>query len=157
MMKLSIGAFLIGLVIYQGLIWKHNLDTDAGQHGSRNVFITFLVGAGVCVLFYLYTFQLKFYENDLLLSAKKFLDAVHPISPDQVSEPAQSIEMTNQRIHSLHVDHRGMAVEDLSIALRAAVQAHMQCAEAERRLASEYDLAWQAGASAEHISSSSRN
>jgi hypothetical protein len=48
----SLITLLLGLGIYFGFTWTDKLDAQAGPHDSRNVFITFVVGLGVCTLVY---------------------------------------------------------------------------------------------------------
>jgi len=63
MVKVSIFSFLLGLAIYQGLVWMRSLDSMAGVGDSRKVFITFIIANGVCLLFSLLTFSTKKIEN----------------------------------------------------------------------------------------------
>lgn len=48
-MRLSLGSFVIGLSIYLGFVWKHDLDQQAGKNGSRNIFIVLLVVVLACI------------------------------------------------------------------------------------------------------------
>ncbi|KAF7507474.1 hypothetical protein GJ744_010405 [Endocarpon pusillum] len=48
----SLVALIIALGIYLGFTWNRGLDTDAGLHDSRNVFIMYAVGLTVCILVY---------------------------------------------------------------------------------------------------------
>ena len=48
-MRLSLGSFVIGLSVYLGFVWKHNLDQQAGKNGSRNIFIVLLVVVLACI------------------------------------------------------------------------------------------------------------
>jgi hypothetical protein len=48
----SLMTLLLGLGIYFGFTWTSKLDTQAGLHDSRNVFIVFVVGLGVCIIVY---------------------------------------------------------------------------------------------------------
>jgi hypothetical protein len=52
MLKASLGMLLIGLAIYFGFLWTRNLDTNAGFHDSRNVFITYAAGLAIAVIVY---------------------------------------------------------------------------------------------------------
>ncbi|KAL9633887.1 MAG: hypothetical protein Q9204_003219 [Flavoplaca sp. TL-2023a] len=130
MMKASICSLLIGLAIYQGFIWSRSLDTTANPGDSRNVFITFMVGAGSCVLFYLYSFSSKSFENKLP-------------SPSELENRWRV--STREAGHALdaqqHQDN-DQAPKGLSAAMKAAAQAHSQCAEAESRVALEYARAF---------------
>ncbi|KAL8726022.1 MAG: hypothetical protein Q9181_006196 [Wetmoreana brouardii] len=129
MMRASICSFLVGLAIYQGFTWTRSLDKNAGPEDSRNVFIAFMVGAGACVFFYMYSFSSKTYENKLrsgfqleILSRGGEREAGHAPNAQQ------------------HMDNDPAPV-GLSAALEAAAQAHLQCAEAESRVALEYSRA----------------
>lgn len=121
MMKASIFAFLIGLAIYQGFTWTRALDTSAGRGDSRNVFITFIIGTGACVLFYLLTFSLKIIESLLGIGRSK-------------KHGTSRIPLGNMRHHIDEV----VVVGGLSAALEAAALAHIRCAEADQRVALEY-------------------
>ncbi|KAL9032206.1 MAG: hypothetical protein Q9180_006631 [Flavoplaca navasiana] len=120
MMKVSIGSFLIGLAIYQGFTWSRSLDTTSGPGDSRNVFITFMVGAGLCVSFYVYSFSLKSFEN--MLPYQYELENPWGVSKRKAE-------------HALNAQQHQ---DSLSAAIKAAAQAHSQCAEAETRVALEY-------------------
>ena len=48
----SLGAFIIALGIYLGFTWTRGLDAEASIHDSRNVFIMYTVGLGVCITVY---------------------------------------------------------------------------------------------------------
>ena len=148
MVKVSIFSFLLGLAIYQGSVWTRSLDTTARPGDSRNVFITFLVASGVCFLFFLMTFLTKGIENLLRffrLSSRHTVDEgfdrIHaPDSP----QPSQSIQMEEQALSQEHEqvtsgkNEREITVTDLASTLRFAARAHLQCVEADRRIASEY-------------------
>ena len=124
MMKASIFAFLLGLAIYQGFTWTRALDTMAGRGDSQNVFITFIIGTGACVLFYLLTFSLKTLENLLRIGRSR-----------------------RDGITRIHLSNMGHQVDEvvvrggLSAALEAAALAHIRCAEADQRVALEYSRA----------------
>ena len=135
MMKASIFSLFVSLAIYQGFTWTRGLDTSAGHDDSRNVFITFIVGTGAVVLFFLLTFSSKAIENLLRIyrnirkNSNAFLAA----------EEAQSREaLADQLTHPRHSVERSLTMQGLSTALEAAAQAHLQCAEADRRVAIEY-------------------
>ena len=44
-------------------MWTRNLDTSAASGDSRNLFITFIVANGLCILFFFLTFSTKAIEN----------------------------------------------------------------------------------------------
>jgi hypothetical protein len=48
----SLSSLFVALGIYFGFTWTRNLDPDRGLHDSRNVFIMFIVGLGVCLAVY---------------------------------------------------------------------------------------------------------
>lgn len=52
LLSFSLNAFLIGLGVYLGYVWTRNLDELAGAKGSRDVFITYVVGLVVCYCIY---------------------------------------------------------------------------------------------------------
>ena len=124
MMKASIFAFLLGLAIYQGFTWTRALDTMAGRGDSRDVFITFIIGTGACVLFYLLTFSLKFVENLLGIGRSR-------------GNRTNQIPLGDMR----HQADEAVVMGGLSAAIEAAALAHIRCAEADQRVALEYSRA----------------
>jgi hypothetical protein len=48
----SLFSLLTALGIYFGFTWTRSLDSDAGYHDSRNVFIFYIVGLAVCIVVY---------------------------------------------------------------------------------------------------------
>ena len=48
----SLVSLLVGLGIYFGFIWTKQLDKETSPNGSRDVFITYVVGVGVCLFVY---------------------------------------------------------------------------------------------------------
>ena len=45
-------TYVIGLGVYLGFVWQKNLDVDAGDFDSRNLFIVFWIYAGFCICLY---------------------------------------------------------------------------------------------------------
>ena len=124
MMKASIFAFLLGLAIYQGFTWTRALDTSTGRGNSRDVFITFIIGTGACVLFYLLTFSLKTLENFLRIGRSQ-------------EDGTSPIPLNDMR----HEVDEAVVIGGLSAAIEAAALAHIRCAEADQRVALEYSRA----------------
>ncbi|PMD26210.1 hypothetical protein NA56DRAFT_698375 [Hyaloscypha hepaticicola] len=62
MLTASLGMLLIGLAIYFGFLWTRNLDTNAGFHDIRNVFITYTAGLAIAVV--VYNLSLFFQDDD---------------------------------------------------------------------------------------------
>lgn len=52
LLSVAVFSLLIALGIYFGFTWTRNLDTNAGPHDSRNVFVFYIVGLGVCIIVY---------------------------------------------------------------------------------------------------------
>jgi hypothetical protein len=48
LLSASLNSFLAGFGVYLGTIWTKSLDNDAGPGGSRNVFLVYVIGLGVC-------------------------------------------------------------------------------------------------------------
>lgn len=48
----SVLSEIIAFGIYFGFTWTRDLDANAGLHDSRNVFIMYIVGLGLCTLVY---------------------------------------------------------------------------------------------------------
>lgn len=65
MINFALGAFLTGVGIYFGFVWKKNLDALATRAESRNVFVCFIVSLAFCSSFYLIPYLLKIWEDRL--------------------------------------------------------------------------------------------
>lgn len=48
LLSASLNSFLGGFGVYLGTVWTKNLDEDASPADSRNVFLVYAVGVGVC-------------------------------------------------------------------------------------------------------------
>jgi hypothetical protein len=48
----SLRAYVTGLGVYQGFVWRDNLDTDTSRDDMRNIFIFFIVSLAVCYAIY---------------------------------------------------------------------------------------------------------
>ncbi|KAK3312334.1 hypothetical protein B0H66DRAFT_485609 [Apodospora peruviana] len=55
LLSTSLNCFLGGFGVYLGLTWTKELDEDANSSDSRNVFLTYIIGLGVC--YGIYTFS----------------------------------------------------------------------------------------------------
>jgi hypothetical protein len=53
LLSVAVFALLIALGIYFGFTWTRDLDTNAGPHDSRNVFIFYVFGLAVCIGVYM--------------------------------------------------------------------------------------------------------
>ena len=149
LVEYSLVSFLSGLAVYLGFLWSKGLDSGAGKDDDRSVFITYVVGSGVCIIFYALTFSTKYVESvlrtgrlredfkrvlgsgGLSVSPLTMLRQTHqtPRSPKVRSAPVQ--QPRNATLHPEGVACR----DDLVAALELAAQAHEQCAEADRRVA----------------------
>lgn len=148
MVKVSIFSFLVGLAIYQGFVWTKDIDTTAAPGDSRDVFITFIVANGACILFFFFTFSFKSVEN-LLRGARHVdeytlnMDTTDSRDFDGSLPPSEAM---GQRSMHFQGPSKTAAlnsasqhtVGDLPTALKKAAQAHVQCAEADRLVAMEY-------------------
>jgi hypothetical protein len=63
MINFAVGAFLTGIGIYFGFVWKNNLDPLASKAESRNVFVCFIVSLGACNSFYVVPFMYKLWQS----------------------------------------------------------------------------------------------
>jgi hypothetical protein len=59
MLNISISTLLTALGLYIGFVWTRELDTAAGPHDWRNVFIFYIIGAVVMICFYFVPSALK--------------------------------------------------------------------------------------------------
>ena len=154
MMSYAINAFILGLAIYQAFVWTRNLDTDAGNINSRNVFIAYIVGSGFCVIFFSFAAVIKYLENRLLLrnTAKTKLSGstrypqrddepysepgIYPsaTSAEKLAAPLQTIHTASQSQDTANENPSG----GIAAALEAAAKAHILSAEADRQVAMEY-------------------
>ena len=155
MVKVSIFSFLIGLAIYQGFIFTKNLDSDTASNDSRDSFIAFMVGTGMCTVFFWLTFSAKDIENTIRsrfyrLNEQALFTGVPEASANAVqytsektSEPQPQLAST---VHQQEIIHQRKPAygerrvsspqsTDLATMLEAAAQAHVKCAEMDRRVA----------------------
>ena len=63
MINFAVGAFLTGIGIYFGFVWKNNLDPLASKAESRNVFVCFIVSLAACSSFYVVPFIYKLSQS----------------------------------------------------------------------------------------------
>lgn len=98
MVKFSIFTFLIGLVVYQGFIWLNTLDTAARSGDSQRVFITFVSGMGVCLVFIVCTFAAKNIENMLRTQRMR---KINDLSPSRLAAEVFGFRMdrVRDRVH----------------------------------------------------------
>ncbi|KAI4246167.1 MAG: hypothetical protein L6R40_002119 [Gallowayella cf. fulva] len=144
-MKVSIYAFLLGLSIYQGFIWTRGLDTGAGLHDSRDVFITFMVGSGACLLYYFMTFRLKSVQDDTMYDGEEKIGVSDAVHLNTLTGSAQVPFGTDHTQNVPQTLHQELESQDLVAALEVAAQAHLKCAEADQKVASLYSVANQVG------------
>ncbi|KAL2042320.1 hypothetical protein N7G274_004809 [Stereocaulon virgatum] len=145
MIKFSIILFLLGLIVYQGLIWTRGLDPNGGIGDSRAVFICFMVGTSICVIFFVGIFYSKFVEN-MLRAGEIDIDEIKGLEkPRKESSMKQENHSAADEncVASPQVSQpvTVTALSALAKALEAASQAHLQCAEADRQAAVEYTRA----------------
>ena len=135
MVKFSIFSFLMGLTVYLGFVWTRELDTTAGRNDSRNVFTTYTVGAGFCVLFFILVFSSKAVENAYLSK----WGGAYRAGPRVGGTAGLGIPLreTGGQGQSSPSGSSGGG-DNLGAALQAVALAHTQSAEADRRLAEVY-------------------
>ena len=127
MMEYSIILLFVGLAIYQGFTWTRNLDTDAGQTGSRNIFIVFMVGLVLGGFFFSSATTIKDLESKLLRKRRDDATISWP-------EMRANTFSNDRQQHSLS----GNSTSDLISALRSAAAAHTQSGEADKLVALAY-------------------
>ena len=147
MVRFSIFIFLLGLAIYHGFVFTKGLDTSAAPGDSRANFIAVMVGTGYCFHFFTFTFSLKNIEStlriDLLRGRLNHPPNAQPhFQPGNIEDIGTITETkkntgTIQEDQSTHAQRSGDQdhSDRLAIAIEAAAQAHVQCAEADRRVA----------------------
>lgn len=139
MVRVSILAFLLGLAIYQGFVFTKGLDTSAAPGDSRANFIAIMVGTGLCLCFFTFTFSAKDIESTLRKDFWRGGRLNHPPDAQPQFQPGNiedigTITETENNTGTIQEDHS----DRLAKALEAAARAHVQCAEADRRVAREY-------------------
>lgn len=55
MINFAVGAFLTGIGIYFGFVWKDDLDSLSSRSESRSIFVCFVNGVIFCYSFYGFT------------------------------------------------------------------------------------------------------
>ncbi|KAI9722027.1 MAG: hypothetical protein M1812_001987 [Candelaria pacifica] len=154
LVKVSIIAFLVGLAIYQGLVFTKNLDNNTVSGDSRDSFIALMLGTGLCSVSFLTTLSAKDNESTIRSQFSRLNKSSPRITKDAVSEfpEAEGEALTEKpsgttlQLSSITYQHgivheREPANEQqrvkplLASLLEAAAQAHTQCAEADQRVA----------------------
>jgi len=154
MVKVAIFAFLIGLSVYQGFTWTRGLDASAGVGDSRNVFITFMAGMGLCFVFFLFTFAIKNIETLVRTGRTRWTipeeiisgqgDPIEHEYRGALTDRTPAVSQANPASHPrLSADR--ISFSDLTAALDTVAQAHIQCAEADRQVALKYARVSNAG------------
>ena len=148
MAKTSILYLLFGLATYHGYVWANSLDPTALPGESRDAFIAFIVIIGTCLLFFILTFSGRFIESSLREDGKS-----KQILPDEQEKrhkspsEIQTPELTSKEKVALPRKQETLPVcnapdetrvTDLVGALQIAARLHIQCAEADNRVALEY-------------------
>ena len=131
----SLFSFLIGLAVYQGFIWTRKLDLNAGNGDSRDIFITYVVKFGACLLFYAFALSTKMIENLLRRGRMSGWDQNIIMEDMHLSPAQQQYAQSLQHLSLPAVAENANARVNLATALELAAQAHEQCAEADRRVA----------------------
>ncbi|RDW71662.1 hypothetical protein BP5796_07696 [Coleophoma crateriformis] len=85
MLDISLSTLLLALGIYLGFIWTRNLDTNAGLHDSRNVFIFYIVGVLSMIAIYSVPNALKDSEERHQKVRKEVIDALDQIEKEKRS------------------------------------------------------------------------
>ena len=157
MVRISIFSFLLGLAIYQGFIWTRSLDPLAKIGDSRNVFIMFVMTSGACLGFFTLTFSTKTIESLLRAGRRRDVSGAsngdindndngdhHVLGDKQHSQimVRAAVVATSQKVNPTEPSNgdagQNNEVADLVGALKNAAQAHVQCAEADRFIASKF-------------------
>ena len=73
LLNISLGSFIMALGIYLGFVWTRNLDTQAGVHDSRDVFIFFAISVFTFVVVYYLPATFKTIESDRHKVVENFL------------------------------------------------------------------------------------
>ena len=142
-------SFLSGLAVYLGFLWSKGLDSGVGKGDNRSVFITYMVGCGVCIIFYALTFSTKYIESVLrtgrlredfkrvLGSGGSSISPLTMLRQNLQTRRSPAIQSTSvQQPHqATPYPERDASGDNLAAALELAAQAHEQCAEADRRVA----------------------
>lgn len=145
MVRVSILSYLLGLAIYEGLLFAKNLDTDTTQTQSRDSFITLMVGTGVFFGFFFLVYATKDIESTLsyfyaIGGSASSVDhnqqgQVVPLEDRQVA--VDGLEGNGGHSNRLSINRHGPSAS-LTKALQDAAEAHRRCAEADLRVANEF-------------------
>jgi hypothetical protein len=133
MLNVSLGTLLLALGIYLGFVWTRDLDTMAGLHDSRDVFIFYMIGTFAMIIFYYVPVAKK--EVDMekqtyRLRVMKLMDKLTTIASAQRSQRAQASAATPREVPNQTGEHKNNLVS----ALQASIQAQEASLEANRRL-----------------------
>lgn len=146
LLSASLNSFLLGFGIYLAFIWTRDLDSAAGNIGSREIFFTYVASLTVCYGIYalsgvVVAGQGYFGEDDRIRLGGGTKDvSLRPARRDEEASGSQSAAAREDQSAGDTVGSRASTAEDeLVEALRTAAQLRRESAATEERIAKLYE------------------
>lgn len=133
LLSASLNSFLAGFGVYLGFVWTKSLDEEATAGDSRNVFLVYVIGLGVCYGIYALSFLISGNGGvngadleDLLVRAKKThggdtgkhripgMEEHIPMGPTAADE--QGFTSLMQALHEAAIRREESALADMRVA-----------------------------------------
>ncbi|KAI1733513.1 hypothetical protein F4680DRAFT_454888 [Xylaria scruposa] len=140
LMVVALNSILVGFGLWLGFVWTRNLDSDSYRGDSRAVFITYIVGLGIC--------RLVLNACSLAAAPRKPLsDSISDLMKTQAEIVSKEPRKRNQGpFRGDHEDESVIATSsqpepshrELSDAFRQTAKLRRQLADSEERLADLY-------------------
>ena len=131
-----------GFTLYLGFAWKRTLDTEHSTNGNRNVFIMFIICAGLLGLQWAWGFYSKsvWLEQKIMAGDTEGGLQVPAVVPNAIHVQAMVPNPMAQPLAHAPDPPNAKRYSALTEALQRAAESHRRCAEANLLVAKQYDL-----------------
>ncbi|KAF7679590.1 hypothetical protein GT037_003338 [Alternaria burnsii] len=148
LLSASLNAFLVGLGVYFGYVWKRNLDENAGPSASRAVFIVYVIGLALC--YGIYALSSLVAADQSYISEWDVLRGLHSetaraqdqpsrrasnVDPEAVTENGRPSSKTEEQPRRTENPEYDSSRQQLVKALREATDLRKKSAVADERVA----------------------
>jgi hypothetical protein len=138
MLSASLNSFLAGFGVYLGIIWTKGLDEDADPGDSRNVFLLYDIGLGVCYYIYALSGSISRSGSTDRSVLKKLLRQANKHSGNAGDPPESPPCHSRPEGDHVRMEPINTSAENLVRSLHEAATLREQSAEADRCVADIY-------------------
>ena len=137
LVTISIFSFLIGFLVYYGILFTRKLDPGVSKYESRDIFICLFVATGVCFLIFFLSLSGKDFESMVIRRDAIVLEPAKVVEMSSVppSAAAGDVEMNDGTFRN---SDRLQSESALISALQEASNAHARAAIADQTVADIY-------------------